>query len=162
LRRRGHESPKDYQGSRIDRRLLKPISHVDNPPPLIQQRAALRPAQGWKGARSKVAGRWASGSVGESQPPAQGLCEAPPRPRLLNPADAMPDRLLDRCLLSVSVKSRQDQLVSAHYCVIMCCPAKRELDHQGDPTKKDDGTDERLRRLDGRKPPRCAPGKEHA
>ena len=132
LRRGGHKPPKDDQGSRIDRGLLDPISHLDDPPPLIQQRAALRPAQGWEGARSKVARGRAGGPVGESQAPTQCVCEAPPRPRLLDRADAMPDSPLDRGSLSVPAESRQDQLVSAHDRFLMCCPAKRELDDHGD------------------------------
>ena len=162
LRWGGHKPPKDDEGSRVDRRLLDQICHHDDPTPLIQENSALRTAQGWEGARSKVAGGGVGGTVSESQAPTQGVCEAPTRSRLLDRADAMPDRPLDRCSLCVPAEPRQDQLVRAHDCVLMRCPAKRELDDQGERTKNNHGTDERLRRLDGRNPPRREPGEEHS
>ena len=124
LRRGGHKPPKDDQSSRVNGDLLDPIGHIDDPGPLIQERAALRPAKGWEGARSKIARRRAGGSVSESQAPTQSLCQTPTRPRLLNRADAMPDSPLDRGSLCIPAKPRQDQLVSAHDCCPRALPSQ--------------------------------------
>ena len=71
LRWRAHDPPEYDQGSRIDRGLLDPISHLENPSPLIQERTTLRPARRRERARSKIPRGRAGGSVGESQAPTQ-------------------------------------------------------------------------------------------